>query len=46
MKMDAVGPIGYSFECSCGRKGKGRHHSAEQAIRFGQDHIKLIRTKK
>lgn len=35
------GIIGYSFSCSCGREGNGRHLTAENAIKAGHNHIKL-----
>lgn len=40
MKMDADGPIGYKWSCSCGRSTAGRHNTAEKAVEAGQDHIK------
>ncbi len=37
-KMDG-GVIGYQFQCSCGRQGKGRHDTEAKAIVAGHDHV-------
>jgi hypothetical protein len=44
MKLSSSTPLGYLFQCSCGREGRGVHRTAEKAIERGHDHIMVEQT--
>lgn len=39
LKLDADGPVGYRYSCSCGREGQGWHKTPEKAELAGKAHV-------